>query len=125
MNGISFDRTLTNSGTISGVQNGLYFGNPVDGEGADHSNGVVNNLEGGVISSGSRALNIDGIGLTVNNDGEIIGTGDQRNGTVYFDGTADNATFRNGVTGIVDADAGNQGSGISIEADPGARSHLI
>ena len=61
----------------------------------------------------------------MNNSGQIIGTGNQRNGTLYFDGTANNATFRNSATGVVDAGAGNQGSGIAIEADPGLRSHLI
>ena len=83
VNGIDFAGTIDNSGTISGAQNGVYFGNPVDGAGADHSNGVFNNLEGGTISSDSRAFNIDGEGLTLNNAGTIIGTGDQRNGTVY------------------------------------------
>ncbi|MEL6266316.1 MAG: CHRD domain-containing protein, partial [Pseudomonadota bacterium] len=115
VNGISFSGELNNSGTISGVQNGLYFGNPVNGVGADHSNGVVNNLEGGVISSDSRALNIDGFGLTVNNEGEIVGTGDQRNGTVYSDGTADGYSFTNAETGVVDAGIGNNGSAVSLQ----------
>ncbi|MEM8760490.1 MAG: calcium-binding protein, partial [Pseudomonadota bacterium] len=86
-----------------------------EGAGADHSNGVVNNLEGGVISSDSRALNIDGIGLTVNNAGEILGTGDQRNGTVYADGTADDYSFTNTDTGVIDAGAGNNGSAVSLQ----------
>ncbi|MEM8635641.1 MAG: autotransporter domain-containing protein [Pseudomonadota bacterium] len=115
VNGISFSGTLDNSGTISGVQNGVYFGNPVDGEGADHSMGVFNNLEGGLISSDSRAFNIDGLGLTVNNAGSILGTGNQRNGTVYADGTADDFTFNNEATGIIDAGEGNTGSGFGAE----------
>ena len=115
VNGISFDGTIDNSGTISGAQNGVYFGNPVDGEGADHSNGVLNNLEGGVISSDSRALNIDGVGLTVNNAGTILGTGNQRNGTVYADGTANDFTFNNQATGLVDGGVGNDSSAVSIQ----------
>ena len=115
VNGISFQGELNNEqgGIISGAQNGLYFGNPVDGQGADHTGGVVNNA--GVISSDSRALNIDGLGLEVNNldSGEIIGTGNQRNGTVYADGGADNFSFDN--AGLVDAGEGNTGSGFGAE----------
>ena len=115
VNGISFDGTIENSGTISGVQNGVYFGNAVDGEGADHSNGVFTNAEGGVISSDSRAFNIDGTGLTLNNAGEILGTGDQRNGTIYADGTATGFTVNNLAGGLVDGGAGNESSAISIQ----------
>lgn len=111
VNGISFQGTLDNFGTISGVQNGLYFGNPVMGEGADHTGGIVNNA--GTISSGSRALNIDGIGLVVNNTGSILGTGNQRNGTVYSDITAQNFTLNN--QGLIDAGMGNEGAGFSAQ----------
>ncbi len=105
-NRIGFQGTLTNEvgGEISGAQNGLYFGND-----ADHTGGVVNNS--GTISSGSRALNIDGIGLTVNNSGSILGTGNQRNGTVYADGTANSFTINN--DGVIDAAVG--GSGVSLQ----------
>ena len=115
VNGVSFQGTLTNEagGVISGVQNGLYFGNPTPAGGGDHTGGVVNNA--GIISSNSRALNIDGIGLVVNNSGSILGLGNQRNGTVYADGTADNYTFNNLAGGVVDAGIGNQGSGVSLQ----------
>ncbi|MDJ0612936.1 MAG: CHRD domain-containing protein [Rhizobiaceae bacterium] len=109
VNNISFQGEINNSGTIAGVQNGLYFGT------GDHTGGVVNNLEGGVISSDSRALNIDGVGLQVNNAGQILGTGDQRNGTVYADATADNFTLNNTETGVIDAGEGNNGSGVSLQ----------
>jgi len=109
VNNISFQGQINNSGTIAGVQNGLYFGT------GDHTGGVVNNLEGGVISSDSRALNIDGIGLEVNNAGQILGTGDQRNGTVYADATADNYILTNAATGLIDAGVGNNGSGVSLQ----------
>ncbi|MEO1397495.1 MAG: hypothetical protein AAFU56_01350, partial [Pseudomonadota bacterium] len=115
VNGVSFQGEFDNSGEISGVQNGVYFGNPVDGQGADHTGGVFNNLEGGTISSDSRAFNIDGIGLEVNNAGDILGTGNQRNGTVYADGTAQDFTFNNQESGVVDAGEGNQGSGFGAE----------
>ena len=116
VNGTSFQGTLDNSGTIAGAQNGVYFGNPTDSGGGDHAGGVVNNLAGGVISSGSRAFNIDGLGLEVNNAGSILGTGDQRNGTVYADATADAYAFNNLAGGLVDAGEGNNGSGVSLQS---------
>ena len=110
VNGVDFQGTLTNTGTISGVQNGVYFGNPVGAGGGDHTGGVVNNL--GIISSDSRAFNLDGNGLQVNNSGEILATGEQRNGTFYVDGTADNFTLNN--SGAIDA-TGGSGSGLSVQ----------
>ncbi|WP_375230151.1 CHRD domain-containing protein [Roseobacter sp. S98] len=105
VNGVNFQGTLTNSGTIAGVQNGVYFGT------GDHSGGSF--VNSGVVSSDSRAVNIDGEGLEVVNSGSILGTGDQRNGTVYADGTADNYTFTN--SGLVDAGSGNDGSAVSLQ----------
>ncbi len=111
VNGLSFQGTLDNTGVISGTTNGLYFGNAVDGEGADHTGGVVNNS--GVISSDSRAVNLDGTGLELNNEGSILGTGNQRNGTVYADSTAQGFTLNN--RGSIDAGEGNEGAGFSAE----------
>ena len=113
VNGVSFSGTIDNSGTISGVQNGLYFGNATPAGGGDFTGAVVNNS--GTISSDSRALNIDGTGLVVNNTGTILGTGDQRNGTVYADATANNFVINNLVGGVIDAGTGNAGSGISLQ----------
>jgi len=105
VNGIDFKGELRNDGTISGVQNGVYFGT------GDHTGGSFVNT--GTVTSDSRAVNIDGEGLEVVNEGDILGTGDQRNGTVYADGTADNYTFTN--TGVVDAGIGNNGSAVSLQ----------
>ena len=121
VNGLSFQGTLDNTGVISGTTNGLYFGNAVNGEGADHTGGVVNNS--GVISSDSRALNIDGTGLEVNNTGSILGTGDQRNGTVYADSTAQGFTLNN--RGTIDAGEGNEGAGFSAELSAGGNDFTI
>ncbi|MEO1318331.1 MAG: calcium-binding protein, partial [Pseudomonadota bacterium] len=109
VNNVDFQGTLVNEegGLFAGAQNGVYFGI------GDHSGGSFENR--GTVTSDSRALNIDGVGLTVNNAGEILGTGDQRNGTVYADGTADDYSFTNTDTGVVDAGAGNQGSGFGAE----------
>ena len=105
VNGVNFQGTLTNSGLISGVQNGVYFGT------GNHTGGQFINT--GEVTSDSRALNIDGVGLEVINEGSILGTGDQRNGTVYADATADNYTLTN--RGLIDAGEGNNGSGVSLQ----------
>lgn len=114
VNGVNFTGELVNetTGTISGGNNGVYFGT------GDHLGGSFVNR--GTVTSDSRALNIDGDGLEVVNEGDIIGTGDQRNGTVYADGTANNYAFTN--EGTVDAGEGNNGSGVSLQtgAEDGA-----
>lgn len=112
VNGVSFQGTLDNSGVFAGVRNGVYFGNPTPAGGGNHTTGVVNNLASGVISSDSRAFNLDGLGLTVNNEGQMLATGPQRNGTFYVDGTADN--FRLDNSGLISAEGG-AGSGVSIQ----------
>lgn len=106
--GVAFDGLIANSlgGKISGPRNGLYIGN------ADHDLQIVNS---GQIDSGSRAVNLDGDNVTLLNQGNILGTGNQRNGTVYLDGTADNITVNNQLQGVIDAGAGNSGSGISVQ----------
>ena len=106
VNSLSFQGELVNTGVISGVQNGVYFGT------GNHADGIVVNQ--GTISSDSRAVNIDGEGLELVNEGAIVGTGDQRNGTVYVDGTGEDFSIVN-LEGLIDAGAGNDGSGIAIE----------
>ncbi len=106
--GVGYQGTIRNSGLISGPRNGLYIGN------AEHQL-VIENEGGGRIESGSRALNLDGDNVTVNNRGSIVGTGDQRNGTLYVDGTGDNISLNNIGRGVIDAGEGNSGSGISIQ----------
>ena len=107
-NGVNFDGTITNGrrGEISGANNGLYFGT------GEHDARVENF---GLISSDSRAVNIDGSGVDFNNFGRIIGTGDQRNGTVYAAATAEDYSVFNGRRGVIDAGEGNQGSGVALQ----------
>ncbi len=107
VNNINFQGELINEegGLFEGGQNGVYFGT------GDHTGGSFVNR--GTVTSDSRALNIDGEGLEVVNEGDILGTGNQRNGTVYADGTADNYTFEN--LGTVDAGKGNNGSAVSLQ----------
>jgi len=69
-------------------------------------------------------LNIDGTGLEVNNSGSILGSGAQRNGTVYADATANNFTLNN--TGTIDAVVA--GSGVAFQlgtADGDVRSFTL
>ena len=99
--------SILNRGTIEGDINGVNFAN------GGQSSGTLNNF--GTISSDSRAVNIGGDGITVNNFGHIVGTGDQRNGTVYSDGSADDYRIVNGRSGLIDAGEGNQGAGIALQ----------
>ncbi len=106
--GVNFDGSVINSrnGLIDGANNGLYFGT------GEHDAQVRNF---GTIQSGSRAINIDGSGVDLINAGEVLGTGDQRNGTIYADSTADAYRILNARDGLVDAGEGNNGSGISLQ----------
>ncbi|MEM8720273.1 MAG: hypothetical protein AAGE84_13345 [Cyanobacteria bacterium P01_G01_bin.39] len=106
--GVSYQGGIRNSGDISGPRNGLYIGN------AAHQL-EINNEHSGVISSGSRVVNLDGDNVTFNNDGSVLGTGNQRNGTLYVDGTGDNIAINNRDSGVIDAGEGNSGSGVSIQ----------
>jgi len=125
VNGVSFQGTLINErgGEISGIQNGVYFGNPTPAGGGDHTGGIFVNA--GTVTSGSRALNIDGNGLAVLNTGSILGTDVQRNGTVYTDATANNYVFVNANSGVVDAGAGNIGSGVSLQIGASVQSIIL
>jgi len=104
----SADTTINNSGTTSGGFNGVNF---VNGAGS----GVLNNSATGSITSDSRGVNIGGA-VQLTNQGSILGTGDQRNGTVYSDSVANNFSIDN--SGTIDAGTGNQGSGIGLEIGP-------
>ena len=74
------DVTLENAGRLSttGVTQTVQVGPSVE-------RGTINNAATGSIEAESRVINIQNTGLTVNNTGQIIGSGDQRNGTVYAD----------------------------------------
>ncbi len=106
--GVAFEGRITNrrGGLISGPRNGLYIGN------AQHDLDIRNE---GRIESGSRAVNIDGSGVRLRNSGHIVGTGDQRDGTIYTDATATNYSIFNERSGVIDAGIGNQGTGISLQ----------
>ena len=74
--GVSYEGQIRNSGLISGPNNGLYIGD------ADHQLSIENESNGR-IESGSRAVNLDGDNISFSNSGTVVGTGDQRNGTLY------------------------------------------
>ena len=119
--GVNAQGSILNAvtGTIEGVSNGIYIG-----EGA-HDLDIVNQ---GTIQSDSRAVNIDGTGVDLTNGGDILGTADQRNGTVYADGTADDFAVTNLEDGVIDAGDGNQGSGFGVEiggAEDGANTFTL
>ncbi|MEM9006678.1 MAG: calcium-binding protein [Cyanobacteria bacterium P01_F01_bin.86] len=106
--GVAFEGRIVNrrQGVISGPRNGLYIGN------AEHDLDIFNS---GLIASGSRVVNLDGDNVSLTNRGDILGTDNQRNGTVYIDGTGDNITIDNQRSGVVDAGESNLGDGISVQ----------
>ncbi|MEL6520272.1 MAG: hypothetical protein AAFQ66_04870 [Pseudomonadota bacterium] len=104
--GLGFVGDLINEGRIEGETDGLYFGN------AEHDANVLNL---GRITSDSRAVNIDGSGVSLVNAGRIVGSDDQRNGTVYADDVADDYQIVNQARALIDAGRGNNGSGISLQ----------
>ena len=106
---------VDNQGDISGAFNGISSAG---------NNFTLRNRNNGTISSDSRAVDItDGDNNTVVNSGTILGTGNQRNGTLYIDGTVDSTNIDNQNNGVIDAGAGNTGDGISVQV--GAEGDLI
>jgi len=105
---------IDNIGIIDGSFNGVRFGADVDG-------GEV--LNSGLVISDSRAVDIQGDNITVNNvgDGNATGvietSGPARNGVVYTNVTANNTTINNGDqdTGEVGTIEGELGAAISAE----------
>ena len=70
---------------------------------------VLNNA--GLILTSGRELNIAGTGLVINNPETILGVGNQRNGTIYADSTAQNFTLNS--SGFIDTRADNEGANFS------------
>ena len=98
---------INNAGLIDGGRNGIDFANGGESSGTFFNYGTVN--------SASRAVNIGGERVTIQNYGDIVGTGDQRNGTIYADGSADRYKIVNRSDATIDAGEGNQGAGISLQ----------
>ena len=99
--------TLRNDGNIFGTTNAINFANGGESEGSVRNTGTI--------ASDSRAINVGGEDISIDNRGEIIGTGDQRNGTIYTDATSEGTSISNRREGVIDAGEGNNGSGISYE----------
>ncbi|MEM7760602.1 MAG: calcium-binding protein, partial [Cyanobacteria bacterium P01_A01_bin.40] len=106
---------IVNEGLISGAFNGIS---------STGDSFTLRNGHPGTISSDSRAVDLsDGDNITAENRGTILGTGNQRNGTFYIDGTVDNLNLTNFDSGTIDAGVGNLGDGISVQV--GTESDLI
>jgi len=113
------DGQLVNQGRIVGPFNGLYLG---DGDYADF---VVFNGANGSITSASRAVNIDGAGLTLVNAGDISHTADARNGVVYADDTADGYSLTNTAGGVIDAGEGLNGDAVSLQLGDDVHARVV
>ncbi|NEZ56544.1 calcium-binding protein, partial [Leptolyngbyaceae cyanobacterium CCMR0081] len=95
--------TILNLGEISGDLNGI-----------SSTGDNLRLLNIGTIQSNSRAVDIsDGDGSFVLNTGDILGTGNQRNGTLYVDGTVDDLGLVN--SGRIDAGEDNLGDAVSVQ----------
>jgi len=105
---VSGSAAVRNFGSIAGEFNGVQFA----GAG---SSGTLDNFRGGVISSDSRAVDIQGEGVSVRNFGDIVGTGDQRNGTIYTNATVEDVSISNFSGATIDSGEGNSGAGISLQ----------
>ncbi|NER81467.1 MAG: hypothetical protein F6K42_18245, partial [Leptolyngbya sp. SIO1D8] len=96
---------VINRGSISGALNGI----TAIGDGLTVRNS-------GHIESDSRVVDLsDGDGSLFRNTGTLLGTGNQRNGTLYVDGTVDDLRVENTRSGVIDAGEGNLGDGISVQ----------
>jgi len=104
--GVAFHGSILNAetGVITGGVNGIEVNNVLEGPTIENH---------GTIQSDSRAVNIDGMGTELLNTGTIVGTDDQRDGTVYANSTADDYEIEN--EGVIDAGEGNNGSGVSLQ----------
>lgn len=104
--GVDFKGLVLNEGLISGNWNGVYVG-------LGHHDLTIRNE--GRIESASRAVNLDGTGVVLENTGEIVTTDDPRNGAIYSNVTADDFAIRN--HGLIDAGEGQNGDAVSLELD--------
>ena len=99
--------SISNDGLIDGGRNGVDFSN------GGESSGALFNF--GTVSSDSRAVNIGGEGVNIYNVGQIVGTGDQRNGAIYSDGSANRYKIVNYGNATIDAGEDNLGAAISLQ----------
>jgi hypothetical protein len=104
--GVDFEGLVLNEGLISGNWNGIYVG-------LGHHDLTIRNE--GRIESASRAVNLDGTGVVLENTGEIVTMDDPRNGAIYSNVTADGFAIRN--HGLIDAGEGQNGDAVSLELD--------
>jgi hypothetical protein len=118
-NGSQLLGEIVNDGTINGGLNGVNFAN------GGQVNGVLRNLEDGVITSSSRAVNIGGDTVTLVNEGLITGSADPRNGTVYGDVTAQNIFIKNLDDAVIDVGEGLNGDAISLELGAEVKGSVI
>lgn len=118
-NGSHLNGAIINSGTINGGRDGVNFGN------GGQVSGTLRNLEGGVITSASRAVNIGGNGNQVINAGLITTSADPRNGTVYADQSANNFRIINEATGVIDVGAGLNGDAVALQLGSDVNGSII
>ena len=105
--GVELNGTIVNNGTIDGAFNGVSFAN------GGTSSGTLQNF--GTITSASRAVNIGGQDITLQNFGEILTSASPRDGVVYTDQSALSYSIVNESSGLIDVGEGNDGDAISLQ----------
>ncbi len=105
--GVELNGTIVNTGTIDGAFNGVSFAN------GGTSSGALQNF--GTITSASRAVNIGGQDITLQNFGEILTSASPRDGVVYTDQSALSYSIVNESRGLIDVGEGNDGDAISLQ----------
>lgn len=99
----NLDNDISNNGVISG-----------DIFGVNYDIGSTGRLENfSTITSNLRAVHVAGDDVTVINYGEILGTADQFDGTLYLDAPGEQILVNN--LGTIDTGVGNNGAAVSFE----------
>lgn len=86
------------TGIIEGMRDAIRFG---DG---DHSRATIVNEQFGLITAVSRAVDPDGQGLKILNEGVIRTIGDARNGMIYATASATGYRIEDGENGVIEGD---------------------
>jgi hypothetical protein len=106
---------ILNAGTIDGSFNGIDFEN-----GGISSGKIINR---GTITSESRAVNLGGKNVELENNSEIVTTASPRNGVIYADRTAKSFFITN--RDLIDVGEGNDGDAVSLELGTNVNSSII
>ena len=107
------DVAITNSGTLVNTS-GSDEDNVIDID-LNERTTTINNTATGVLRATNGAVFLEGENTVINNDGLITGTGDQDEGTLYFERDATFNTLNN--NGTIESIGGGAAVGIDLSID--------